>query len=161
MQEVAIRLCFTKECLGFAERRRGSGGVIYEMPRNGTGAVVFLPSWWKSRLEYAAKVRNMLHKQVQQIDWASEVDGPVTTWRRYTQRGRNGRDRYALHEAFRPGTTVGVNAVIPHGVTTDDLHELLTVVGVYKGMSPYQTSQETYGTFDVVSVLPVIRRPDE
>jgi len=162
MQEVTIRIRFNRECLGFARASTNRGGVIYRMPRDGQDRVMFLQSWWKGRFRYAAKVVNRCHNLVQRIAWDPIVDGAVSEWKRDVppkkkSQAKNGRRCYALHEAFMPGDVIGVNAVLPEGMSLDDFTELLSVVGTYKGISPFQSENETYGTFDVVSVHPAIR----
>ena len=159
MQEVTIRLRFTRPCLGFAKKPLGSGkGVIYRMPRDGSDRVMFLPSWWKSNMEYAAKVVGRCHNEVPKIAWANNIDGRLAEWKRIVVPAKeNKRARYALHEAFRPQSVIGINAVLPDGLSIDDFTELLDVVGTYKGISPFQSESETYGTFEVVSVMPAIR----
>ena len=161
MQEVTIRLRFTQPCLGFAKKpvRRGKG-VIYRMPRDSQGRIQFLPSWWRENLEFAAKVVGRHGKSAKSVAWAAPVDGPLKEWKRIVTPG-NGkkRARYALHEAFRPGTEIRVNAVLPKDIGIDAFTNLLEVMGTYKGISPFRKEGETYGTFDVVSVLPTIRAP--
>jgi hypothetical protein len=163
MQEVTARLCFNRECLGFAKRQTSRRQVIYVMPRDSSGRVMFLPSWWKGRFRYAAKVVNRYNNLVKKIAWDPIVDGRVSKWRRVVVSHRDdpgGRERYALHEAFRRGDTIGVNAVLPDGLSVDAFSELLSVVGTYKGISPFQDEHETYGTFEVVSVTPTVRSRD-
>lgn len=160
MQEVTIRIRFTRECLGFAKKPLNKGkGVIYRMPRDGSGRVMFLPSWWKANLTYAAKVVGRCHTEATKVVWAGTVDGHLAEWKRIVSPANGGKKkaRYALHEAFRPSTIIGVNAILPDGLTIDDFTELLEVVGTYKGISPFQSESETYGTFEVVSVMPAIR----
>ncbi len=53
---------------------------------------------------------------------------------------------------------IGVNCVIPADLGLDDLHTLMTVVGTYKGVSPYKPERK-YGTFDVLEVRPKFRPP--
>ena len=162
MQEVKIRLRFNRECLGFAKQKlTGNRGVIYRMPRERRDRVMFLPSWWKIRLRYAAKVLNRYHREVDQIAWAPVIDGHLSEWKRFlpAKEGKKEKKRrYTLHEAFRPGTVIGVNAVLPNGLSLDNFTELLEVVGTYKGISPFQSDDEVYGTFEVESVMPTIRK---
>jgi len=160
MQEVTARLRFNRECLGFARQQTVRNNVIYRMPRDNNGRVMFLVSWWRRRLRYAAKVVNRYQQLVQEIAWDPIIDGRTGKWRRVVVAAnddKNGRERYALHEAFRPGDTIGVNAVLPYGLSVDAFIELLSVVGTYKGISPFQDDRETYGTFEVVSVRPAVR----
>ena len=161
MQEVTIRLRFTNPCLGFAPRQLENGrrDVIYRMPRDGQGRVIFLTSWWHSRMLYAAKVTGVCYNKANRIDWSQPVDGSVTQWRRTVATAKEGRrQRYALHESFRPGAEIGINAVLPDSITIDEFTTLLTVIGTYKGISPFQCEDATYGTFEVLSVMPTVRQ---
>jgi len=157
MQEVAVRLRFRTACLGNAPRRTTRGDRIFSMQRDDQGRVLFLPSWWRELLEYAAKVRSRYLGLVSQIRWAVYVDGPVKTWRRTIVAAKDdvrGRERYSLHEAFRPGDVVAATAVLPTGLSLDAFIDLLTVAGTYAGISPFKDANFTYGLFEVVSVLP-------
>lgn len=160
MQEVKIRLCFISPCLGYAPHELNRrNDVIYCMPRDSQGRVIFLASWWRSLMTYAAKVVGICYDDVHKIDWANQVDGHVTEWRRIVApaAGRK-KARYALHEAFRPGAEIGINAVLPSTISIDDFVSLLNTAGSYRGISPYQSQEETYGTFEVLSVMPTIRQ---
>jgi hypothetical protein len=123
---------------------------------------MFLPSWWNQLMCYAAKVHNLGQSLVRKIDWDPTVDGaPRRNWRRVlvaASDDRQGRERYAVHEAFPPGSTIGVKAVLPDGLSVDDFQELLTIAGTYKGISPFRNDEENYGTFEVVSVKKAIRQ---
>lgn len=156
MQEVTIRLRFTRECLGAAQKRNRRGRIKFYMPRDPRGRVMFLPSWWHALMEFAAKVASQYGSLAQRIAWDPVVDGvPCPDWRRTVVRARDDpkrRRRYALHEAFRPGDIIGVNAVLPKGLSNDAFQELLTFAGTYRGISPFQDDRERYGTFEVVSV---------
>ena len=159
MQEVTIRLRFTRECLGYARKPlRRRRDVMYCMPRDGQGRVQFLPSWWREIMRFAAKVVGRHLRDVDEIAWAGPVDGMLHTWRRVVVPAKEGRRaRYALHEAFRPGTVIRVNAVLPRALGIDEFVRLLEVAGTYRGVSPFRADGDTYGTFEVVSVLPAIR----
>ncbi len=160
MQEVTIRLRFNRACLGFAKKPLAHGtDVIYRMPRDGQDRVMFLTSWWRDRMKYAARVTSKCYNDVQHIAWAEHVDGLLGEWCRIVAPATDTkRARYALHEAFRPNTEIGVTAVLPDAISLDDFSDLLTVVGTYKGISPFQSADETYGTFDVLSIMPTIRQ---
>lgn len=161
MQEVKIRLRFTRECLGYAKRPLDAGrGVIYCMPRY-RNRVMFLPSWWKDRLRFAAKVLNRHDKEVDKIHWDTIVDGHLTQWKRYLGGAKGKRERYALHECFRKDAIIGINAVLPSTLSIDDFVELLGIVGTYKGISPFQNDNDVYGTFEVLSVMSTIRNKDK
>lgn len=161
MQEVTIRLRFTRECLGAAKQRGRRGRVKFVMPRDTRGRVIFLPSWWHSLLRYAAKVASRYGTLVTRIDWDSVVDGvPLPNAQRTVVAARDdprGRRRYAIHEAFPAGSVIGVNAVLPTGLSIDAAYDLLTIAGTYRGISPFQDTTETYGTFEVVSINPTVR----
>jgi hypothetical protein len=45
--------------------------------------------------------------------------------------------------------------VLPEDIPAADFEHLLTLVGKYKGFSPFNNDSEKYGTFEVVSVDPV------
>lgn len=159
MQEVTIRLKMVSPALGYAAKELGANrGVIYRMPRDGQGRVMFLSSWWLQRMVYAATVVNMYQQVVKAIAWSTVVDGAITSWRRMLPHEEGKRQRYALHEAYRPGTVIGVTAVLPAGLPIDDFVSLLDVVGTYKGISPFQSPTENYGMFEVQSVMPAIRQ---
>jgi hypothetical protein len=160
MQEVTIRLRFNRECLGSAPRLSRNNNLIYKMHRDAQRRVMFLPSWWSTRFRFASRVLNRYDQLVSKIAWDSVIDGNVRTWRRTVVLAKDDpkkRERYALHEAFRPGATIGVNAVIPDGLTVDAFTELLVTVGTYKGISPFQDDEDIYGTFEVLSVMPTVR----
>jgi hypothetical protein len=156
MQEVTIQLRFNRVCLGAAKRRR-HGQVVFCFDRDPSNRVMFMPSAWLSCLRYAAKVANRHYTEVKKIDWCPIVVGePRNDWRRtIISPQENGvKSHYALHEAFRPGDAVILSAVLPDEIPIADFIHLLTIVGRYKGFSPFNNSQEKYGTFEVISVEP-------
>jgi hypothetical protein len=110
-------------------------------------------------MRYAAKIANRHHTEVKKIDWCPIVVGePRNDWRRTIvtpQESGAARSHYALHEAFRPGDTIVLSAVLPEEISLGDFVHLLTLVGKYRGFSPFNNSQEKYGTFEVISVEPV------
>jgi len=108
-------------------------------------------------MRYAAKVANRHYAEVKKIDWCPIVVGePRNDWRRtiISQQENSVKSHYALHEAFRPGDIVILSAVLPDEIPIADFMHLLTIVGRYKGFSPFNNSQEKYGTFEVISVEP-------
>lgn len=158
MQEVIINIRFTRPCLGYAKQPLDKGrGVIYRMPRDGSQRVMFLPSWWKTNFRFAAKVLGRYHTEAANIAWATPVQGDLNQWQRNITNPTGKRRRYALHEAFRARTVATVQAVLPDGLPIDGFTELLSIVGQYKGISPFQSDDDTYGTFEVVSVAPAER----
>jgi hypothetical protein len=158
MQELTITLRFNRVCLGAAKKRR-HGQVVFCFDRDPSQRVMFLPSAWLSCMRYAAKIANRHHAEVKKIDWCPIVVGePRNDWRRTivtTQENNQARSHFALHEAFRPGDTVVLSAVLPDEIPLKDFVHLLTLVGKYRGFSPFNNSQEKYGTFEVISVEPV------
>jgi hypothetical protein len=161
MREVTVRLVFNRECLGYIKRPTASGrGVIFKMLRDREGRVLFLTSWWRERMTFAAKVLSRCGDLVGKIDWNPVVVGRTYTWKRAVVKAADdprGRSRYALHEAFRPGDEVLIAAVVPDGIADTDFLELLRVIGAYRGISPYRSDTDKYGTFSVAAVLPARR----
>lgn len=158
MQEVTIRLKFTTACLGHINRNDGRN--LYEMSRDHANRVMFFASRWQQELTYAATLASQADRLVREIRWALHIDGSVSRWKRYLPDNRSkarGRRAYAMHEAFVPGSIIGVTAVLPSGLAILQFRHLLELVGTYTGISPFRHSSETYGLFDVVSVLPAKR----
>jgi hypothetical protein len=157
MQEITIALRFNRVCLGAAKRRKHSQ-TLFCFDKDPGGRVMFLPSAWLSAMRYAAKVANRHHAAVKKIDWCPVVVGmPRNDWRRtiVEHSAEQARTHYALHEAFRPGDTVIVSAVLPDEIPLADFAHLLTLVGKYRGFSPFNNTQEKYGTFEIISIEPV------
>ena len=157
MQEITITVRFNRVCLGAAKKRRHSQ-VVFCFDRDPSQRVMFLPSAWLACMRYAAKIANRHHAEVKKIDWCPIVMGePRNDWRRtiIVQQGEHARSHYALHEAFRPGDVVVLTAVLPDEMPLSDFAHLLTLVGKYRGFSPFNNSQEKYGTFEVISVEPI------
>ena len=153
MQEVTVRIQFNQPCPGDVKRPDGKNHIL-SMRRDPEGRVMFLPTWWAGIIRYAAKVLNRHQAAVKRIRWDPVVDGVPKKWRRYFPTPpdkADARPRYALHEAFLPGDTIGVNCVLPDELTTDDLWQLMDVAGSYKGISSYKPD-EGYGTFRVNEV---------
>jgi hypothetical protein len=158
MQEVTITLRFNRVCLGAAKRRR-HGQTIFCFERDPSNRVMFMPAAWLSCMRYAAKLANRHHAEVKKIDWCPVIVGePRTDWRRGIVHDNAvpgvPKTHYALHEAFRPGDTIVVSAVIPDGIPFADFARLLELVGKYRGFSPFNNTQEKYGTFEIISIEP-------
>lgn len=157
MQELTITLRFNRVCLGAAKRRKHSQ-TVFCFDKDPANRVMFLPSAWLAAMRYAAKVANRHHAAVKKIDWCPVIVGtPRNDWRRtiVDHAGDQARTHYALHEAFRPGDTVVVSAVLPDEIPLADFDHLLTLVGKYRGFSPFNNTQEKYGTFEIISIEPV------
>jgi hypothetical protein len=162
MQEVIARLQFIRPALGYAERRARSEQVVYTWPRDPQQRLMFLSSWWHERMNYAAKVLSRYSALVAQISWDQAIgyDGNISQFRRDVWREKQGcmvRSGYAEHEAIRAGAEITVRAVLPSNLPLEAFRELLDIVGRYKGISPYRSDTEAYGTFAVLTVQPVMR----
>lgn len=156
MQEVEITIRFNRACLGAAKRRRHSQ-VVFGFDRDPAGRVMFIPAAWLNLLRYAAKLANRHHTTVKKIDWCPVIVGmPRNDWRRTVVSQTNGaaKSYFVVHEAFQPGDTVIIFAVLPEEISVDDANHLLTLVGKYKGFSPFNNAQDKYGTFEVISICP-------
>jgi len=157
VQEVVIRLRFNRECLGAAKRRKHSQ-VIFAFDRDPAGRIMFMPSAWSGVVRYAAKLANRHHSSVQKIDWCPIIEGtPRNDWRRtIVNKNIDGvRVHYAVHEAFPPGAEILISAVIPDEISLQEFEDLLSIVGKYKGFSPFNTDTEQYGTFEIISVTAI------
>ena len=156
MQEVEITLRFNRPCLGAAKRRK-HGQIVFCFDRDPSGRVMFMPSAWLHLMRYAAKLANRHHAAVKKIDWCPVILGEsCNDWRRtvVTQGGPAPKSHFVVHEGFRPGDTITVSAVIPDEILPADFEHLLTLIGKYKGFSPFNNETEHYGTFEVVSIEP-------
>ncbi len=151
MREVTVRVKFTKHSLGSVKRENGK----FFMPRNPAGDVTFLASWHLANMRIAAQLLGRHQDEVSKILWDIAVDGKVQrdSWfRRYYTVAGSSRQRYALHESFVPGQTVSINCVVPAAITDDDLWQLMSLAGRYKGLSPAKPGD--FGHFEVVSIRP-------
>jgi hypothetical protein len=72
-----------------------------------------------------------------------------------TQGGPQTKSHFVVHEAFRPGDTATISAVLPEEISISDFEHMLTLIGKYKGFSPFNNDSEKYGTFEIVSIEPV------
>jgi len=158
MLEVALTLRFNRVCLGAAKKRR-HGQTIFCFDRDPGHRVMFMPAAWLACMRYAAKLANRHHTEVKKIDWCPVIVGePRPDWRRGIVSAPTGgvpKSHYALHEAFRPGDTIIVYVVIPETIPLPDFTRLVEIIGKYKGFSPFNNSQEKYGTFEIISIEPV------
>lgn len=153
MRELTVRIRFIKPSLGNV-KKEGTGRFAFA--RNpSTGAVTFLSTWHHANMRFAAQLLGRHQEEVKKILWDINVDGVVArdSWYRrfYTVSGTS-KQRYVLHESFRPGQVVGVNCVVPSSISDDDFWELMRLAGQYKGLSPARP--EEFGHFEVVSIRP-------
>jgi len=156
VREVVIQLRFNRVCLGAAKRKK-HGQTVFGFDRDPSNRVMFMPAAWLSVMRYAAKLANKHHSAVQKIDWCPVVEGrPRNDWRRtiVSQHSGETRAHYAVHEAFQPGDTIMLSAVVPDEISLADFERLLDLVGKYKGFSPFNNTTEHYGTFEVISINP-------
>jgi len=146
MQEVHFKIRFNQPCLGHIRSQKGN-----KMLRDPDGRVMFLPTWWSSIVAYAARLANVPQELVRKIDWDPVVDGATKPYKRFYEPGK-----FTFHEAFLPGDVVGINCVIPDGMTVEVLRELLEIAGKYQGICPYKPERKQ-GTFEVINILPLNR----
>ena len=151
MRELAVRLRFTKHSLGNVKAKDNSGR--FQLPRSADGPVIFLASWHKANMRFAANLLGRHQDEVGKIHWDISVDGNVRKdrWYRRYYRAQNGKRRYSLHEAFFPGEVIGVNAVVPVRIDDNDFWRLMNLAGRYRGLSPWKPGE--YGFFEVHSLL--------
>lgn len=150
MRELTVRIRFVTPALGNV-KDAATGRFL--LPRSPRGAVVFMATWHRQNLQFAARTVGRHQSEVGRIGWDVEVDGVVArdSWHRiYYTAGR--RTRYVLYESFTVGQEVGLHCVVPDAVGDDDLAALLTVAGRYRGLSPHRPGE--YGRFEVAAVGP-------
>lgn len=157
MRELTVRIKFTTPSLGNVPQAGKSGRMV--MPRNQSGAVMFLATWHNGNMRFAAKVLGKHQDEVDKILWDVAVDSSPhpDRWlkRYYTVKDKQ---RYVIHETFVPGQIVGINCVVPNAITDEDLWRLMNLTGQYKGLSPARPFE--FGKFEVVSIRPR-RAPSE
>lgn len=149
MRELTVRIRFTKHSLGNVKR----ADTRFAFARNPSGFVTFLASWHHANMKLASQLLGRHQDEVGKILWDIAVDGVVRrdSWfHRYYAIGN--RQRYVVHESFVPGQVVGINCVVPNPITDDDLWQLMSLAGRYKGLSPARPGE--YGQFEVVSIRP-------
>src|ERR1700744_2773203 len=116
MRELTIRIKFTTHSLGNVPQRERNGRM--RMPRNPSGAVIFLGTWHNANMRFAAKVLNKHQDEVDKIVWDIAVDSSPhdDRWfrRYYTV---SGKQRFVIHETFVPGQVIGINCVVPNAIT--------------------------------------------
>lgn len=153
MRELTVRIRFTKPSLGNVKQPKSGRFVL---PRNPvTGEVTFLASWHRSNMQFAAQLLGRHQDEVKKVHWDLNVDAAVLPdrwYRRYYTVNGTSKERFVVHESFRPGQIVGVNCVVPASIPDDDFWELMRIAGQYKGLSPARP--EEFGRFEVVSIRP-------
>jgi len=146
--EVTAKIQFVRPCLGNVRR-----SDYDRMEHDQDGNVIFLPTWWRAAFAKAAQAINKHHKLVDNIHPALRIYGTMTKIERqyYEQRGDSSVQRIKVHEGFDAGTTVECSFLLPSEITANQFTELLEVVGLYFGISPYGWRQD-FGRFRVLSV---------
>lgn len=146
MREMTARIRFTRHCLGNVKAKGKSGRFL--LPRTQSGSVIFLPSWHRSNMRFAARTVGKHQDEVEKILWDAQVDGavrPDSWYRRYYS-----SVRFCLHESFVPDQVIGLNCVVPENVTDDDFWRLMQVAGQYRGLSPWKPAE--FGLYTVESI---------
>lgn len=155
MRELTVRIRFTKDCLGsvkkfVTEPATGQKWPVFYMPRTPDGHVRFESKWWQSSIRFAADVLNKHHRAVQQIHFDITVDGrPSSDLHSFVKRYFDTK-KFVKHEAFREGSVVGINCIVPNEISDDDFWRLMDLVGRFKGISPFGPKE--YGFFTVESI---------
>jgi hypothetical protein len=116
------------------------------MLRNAEGSVIFLQSWWRCSLRYAANAIGRWQRDVEQVQADPVVNGQTSIYKRYWN-----DNSFKEHEAFLAGTTVDVNFLLPSEIGLDDFKRIMETAGRYAGLSPYGYKQD-FGRFQVLSV---------
>jgi hypothetical protein len=116
------------------------------MIKNSDGQVIFMQSWWRACLSYAAKALNRFHKEVEKIQVDPIVCGTLSLYKRFYA-----SDKFTYHECFEANTVISVSFSLPDRVDLAAFREILEVGGRYVGVSPYGYRAD-YGRFAVVSV---------
>jgi hypothetical protein len=149
MKEFTVKIMFVQPSLGNVKDK--DKFVFLRNPS--TGAIMFMPSWHRANMIYAAKICNRLHKEVLEIAWNPDVcvvSSSTGLYRRYYNVHGSKARRYAVHESLEAGTSVEFTCVVPNSLSADDLHELMATAGKYKGISPAKPQE--FGRFTVVAV---------
>ena len=119
-----------------------------KMLRDQQGRVLYLQSWWRAGLGYAAQALSRFEPDVINIQADPVVEGHPEIYRRYYS-----ESGFKEHEAFLAGAEMKVKFCLPNRISPEDFKELLTVAGRYVGISPYGYRHD-FGRFEVVTVEP-------
>lgn len=158
MQEVSVRIRFSRPCLG-ACMRREKRRVTFVFERDAAQRILFLPGRWTALFVRAARLANQCHSLVRSIAWCPTIVGTPRSddFPRKTSATATGNRTVTLtylHEQFGPGDTADIMAELPDGMSLENFRELLSLVGKHWGFSPFGTTTDRFGTFDVVTVQP-------
>lgn len=157
MRELTVRLKFTSHCLGNVQHRyqstqRGKKKqkVCYLLPRSPDGRLILMPTWWTAILRKASDVFCKHQQRVKDIRFSMEVDGIPSPWETDAYRRYFDKDKFAAHEAFYPGSVIGVTCLVPSKISDDDFWKLLDIAGKYYGISPARSGE--FGMFTVEGI---------
>ena len=148
MEQIAIKIRFKTACLG---GQKPPGSTLARFERSG-GHVIFMPTWWKEIVAYGAKGASPSFsvELAERVGFDAAVDGQVKRYtRHYTYKGTHGCQE---HEAFLVDQVIGIRAMLPDGMTRDDLFRILQTAGAFKGISPYGKDTLGFGRFEVVEI---------
>ena len=150
MRELTVRLQFKKHCLGNVKKKFQQSGKkrsVFLFPRDPSGRVVFMPTWWQAVLTRSAEVLNRHQSSVKDVRFSMEVDGRPRTdlYSRYYA-----QDKFSRHEAFYPGEIIGVTCLVPSGIDDEDFGRIMEIAGKYYGISPYKPNE--FGYFEIASI---------
>lgn len=110
------------------------------------GKIIYLQSWWRSSLGYAAQALCRHQKLIDQIQVDPIADGTLSVYKRFYS-----PTLFKEHEAFLTGTEVEFRFMLPGKLSLEAFRELLETAGKYAGISPYGYKQD-YGRFIVIDV---------
>lgn len=144
--EVIASIRFTTPSLGNLRNERRD-----KMLRNAEGKVIYLQSWWRAGLRYAAQARGLPNRVVDAIQADPVVEGTPSVYRRYYS-----SSAFKEHEAFQTGDILRIRFCLPSKLSIEQFTDLLSCAGRFVGVSPYGYKQD-FGRFVVVSVEPVSR----
>lgn len=154
MRELTVRIKFTKHCLGNQKSRTDHRFRFQRNPA--TGHIIFLAAWHKANFRMASSLLNLHQDEVDKIHWDINIDGNLlreNPWHKsYYRATASAKQRYSLHEVFRPGMIIGINCAVPVTITDQDFWRLMTKAGQYCGLSPWKPGE--FGHFTVISVRP-------
>lgn len=144
MSEAIVRIKFLAPCLGQVK----SPSTQFLFLRDPSGHIVFMPTWHRANMWRASKALSRWHREATSIRWNPRIwyePGDLDWYQRYMD-----HKRFALHEAFLPGTEICIGCLLPPRLSCDDLAQLWAIAGKYCGLSPFRHGE--YGTFEVVDV---------
>jgi hypothetical protein len=139
--EVLASIRFTTPCLGHIRGKDSN-----RMLRDADGNIIFLQTWWRAGLGFAAQSLCRYQKEVPDIQTDPVVEGELGTYRRYYA-----PDKYTDHEAFDAGSIIQVRFMLPRKIDFEGFKALLELSGKYVGISPCGYRQD-FGRFTVVNV---------